>query len=84
MTLEMNSSKPEQNLITSQVQTIPLGHGLPLGMLEEKELQELGPVVEAVLADPMKLMALSDRIYELYRQDMLYQVERSLGYGRRI
>jgi hypothetical protein len=80
---ETNQSKPQQPLTIAVAQGIPLGHGLPLGMLEDKEWKELGPTVEAVLADPLKLMALGDRVYELYRQDMFYQLERSRGYGRR-
>jgi hypothetical protein len=80
---ETSQSKPQQPLTIAVAQGIPLGHGLPLGMLEDKEWKELGPTVEAVLADPLKLMALSDRVYELYRQDMFYQLERSRGYGRR-
>jgi hypothetical protein len=80
---ETSQSKPQQPLTIAVAQGIPLGHGLPLGMLEDKEWKELGPTVEAVLADLLKLMALSDRIYELYRQDMFYQLERSRGYGRR-
>jgi hypothetical protein len=79
---ETSQSKPEQHLTIAIAQGIPLGHGLPLGMMEDKAWEELGPTVEAVLADPLKLMALSDRVYELYRQDMFYQLERSRGYGR--
>jgi hypothetical protein len=81
---ETSQSKSEQHLTIAVAQGIPLGHGLPLGISEEKELKDLGPTIEAVLADPLKLMALGDRVYDLYRQDMLYQVERSRGYGRRI
>ncbi len=79
---ETNQSKPEQHLTIAIAQVIPLGHSLPLGILEEKAFKDLGPTVEAVLADPLKLMALGDRVYEIYRQDMFYQLERSRGYGR--
>jgi hypothetical protein len=79
---ETSQSKPEQHLTIAVAQGMPLGHSLPLGISEEKEFKDLGPTVEAVLADPLKLMALSDRVYELYRQDMFYQLERSRSYGR--
>jgi hypothetical protein len=79
---ETSQSKPEQHLTIAVAQGMPLGHSLPLGISEEKEFKDLGPTVEAVLADPLKLMALGDRVYELYRQDMFYQLERSRGYGR--
>lgn len=44
---------------------------------------ELAHLAQQVLADPMAVQKLSDRVVELMRQDVRRQRERSGSYGRR-
>lgn len=47
------------------------------------DLEELARLAQQVLADPMAVQKLSDRVVELMRQDVRRQRERSGSYGRR-
>jgi hypothetical protein len=56
-------------------QTIPVGYGLPAGILDEKELQNLGQLANEVLQDPIKMQRLSESILRYLRQDLADQGE---------
>jgi hypothetical protein len=78
------SPKPEDNspvahstLVASQ--TVPIGTAL----IDEKSIKDLGQLAEELLKDPVKVQLLSDRVFQLLKQDMIYQLERDRGYGRR-
>jgi hypothetical protein len=56
-------------------QTIPVGYGLPAGILDEKELQNLGQLAHEILQDPIKMQRLSESIFRYLHQDLVDQGE---------
>jgi pheromone shutdown protein TraB len=72
-----NSPVAHSTLVASQ--TVPIGTAL----IDEKSVKDLGQLAEELLKDPVKVKLLSDRVFQLLKQDMGYQLERDRGYGRR-
>jgi hypothetical protein len=54
-----------------------------LALPQGQELDALAQLAQQVLADPLAVQRLSDRVVELMRQDLRQQRERSGSYGRR-
>jgi hypothetical protein len=52
------------------------------GMLNPDEMAQLAPLAKKILDDPVALMRLGDRVFELLSQDLKVQRERRQGYGR--
>lgn len=48
----------------------------------DPDAAELAPLAAQVLADPIALHKLCDRVFELLRSDLRRQQERNRGYGR--
>ncbi|WP_017325734.1 hypothetical protein [Synechococcus sp. PCC 7336] len=49
---------------------------------DSADLETLSELAEAIGSDPMLTQQLSDRVYDLMREDFRLQQERSRGYGR--
>ncbi|MEL6383550.1 MAG: hypothetical protein AAFQ89_14080 [Cyanobacteria bacterium J06626_18] len=47
-----------------------------------EEADELAPIAQQILDDPVALEKLSDRVFELFKQDIRAQRERSGSYRR--
>ena len=52
------------------------------GMVTKDDLAQLAPTAAKLLDDPVALMTLGDRVFELLNKDFRYQQERYRGYGR--
>jgi hypothetical protein len=63
----------------------PAGYAAPGQFLElpkPEELAALSGLAAQILADPMAVRRLGDRVVELLHQDLKLQQERRRGYGR--
>lgn len=49
---------------------------------DSADLEALSELAEAISSDPILAQQLSDRVYDLMREDWRLQQERSRGYGR--
>jgi hypothetical protein len=61
----------------------PAGFTISAQFLDTTNLAELSQLAVQILADPLAVQQLSDRVIELLHQDLSLQQERSRGYGRR-
>jgi hypothetical protein len=52
------------------------------GVLSADDLARVAPLAAQILADPVAMRQLSDRVFELMCRDLKAQRERYQGYGR--
>jgi hypothetical protein len=68
--------------------TVPAGYAAPLSVLQsdrqKADQTRLSQVAAKVLQDPLLMMKLCDRVYQLMGEDLRYQRERSRNYGGQI
>lgn len=57
--------------------------GFVTSALSAEDSQELAALASQILDDPVALRRLSDRVFELLKQDLQQEQERRGGYGRR-
>ncbi|MEB3292709.1 MAG: hypothetical protein VKJ24_06085 [Synechococcales bacterium] len=78
------SSQTSQSVTVQVPQTIATGYHLPFGLMEEKQLKEMGQFVEKLVQNPVQIYRLEQLVWQLLQQDLYYQRERDRGYGRQI
>lgn len=64
--------------------TVPVGYAAPDFIQRDGNTADLAKISKAassVLHDPLRMRLLSDRVYELMREDLRRQQERSRNYG---
>jgi len=66
---------------------VPAGFGVSAIIQHSDTLDKnkvaLAQLVKEILADPLAMAALSDRVYQLMQDDLRIQQERNRGFGRR-
>ena len=74
---------PSRSSPNSSSSSTPLPFSVERGKtLGVEELAKYAPLAAQILDDPVAMRKVSDRVFELLRQDLRLQQERRQGYGR--
>lgn len=76
-------SQPQGTLKPLGTPASPAGFAAPASIQMRHESQPSAALASRVLRDPLLLRRVSDRVYELFLEDMRLQHDRSRGYGGR-
>ena len=85
LNIRLGSEAPSDRLLPVPAVT-PAGYAAPAQFLDlpkSEDLTMLSQLAAELLSDPLAVQQLSERVFELLRQDLMLQQERGYGYGRR-